>query len=498
MQYLLFFTIFVISTCGLIYELVAGTLSSYLLGDSVTQFSTVIGVYLFSMGIGAFLSKYIKKNLLATFIQIEIITGLIGGFSSIILFVCFNYVESFRFLLYFIVLLTGTLVGLEIPLIMRILNNRIEFKDLVSKVFTFDYIGALLASLLFPLIMVPFLGLIRTSVLFGMMNVSLAIYLSYYFKSEIRRQALLVVQGFVVLLLLLMGFVYSNEIMSFSESHMFGENIIYSTSSPYQRIVITRKKSDIRLYLNNNLQFSSQDEYRYHEALVHPMTAFAKKSSSVLILGGGDGMAAREVLKYPGVEKITLVDLDKKLTELFSANHVLTQLNHNSFTNPKLEIINADAFEWLKSTKNTYDLVIVDFPDPSGYSVGKLYTTAFYHFLKKVMNPNSVGVVQSTSPLVAPLSYWCVNNTLKASGFNTLPYHVYVPSFGEWGFFLFSENQLSNNATAQLPSQLRYFTRNEFTQMSSFPADMVKNTTDVQRLDNQVLVEHFEREWSEY
>ena len=498
MQYLLLFTVFVISTCGLIYELVAGTLASYLLGDSVTQFSTVIGVYLFSMGVGAFLSKYLKNNLLKIFIQVEILTGFIGGFSSTILFLTFNYVESFRVILYALVLITGTLVGLEIPLMMRILKDKIEFKDLVSKIFTFDYIGALLASLIFPLIMVPFLGLIRTSILFGMMNTILALYLCHYFKKDIKRHAFLSVQSIVVLLALLLGFVFSNEIMSFAETQMYGENIIYSTSSHYQRIVITRKKDDIRLYLNNNLQFSSHDEYRYHEALVHPVIASAAQVNNVLILGGGDGMAARELLKYPAIKKITLVDLDEKLTGLFKSNDLLTGLNGHSLTNAHLELINTDAFEWLKQAKEKYDVIIIDFPDPSNYSVGKLYTTTFYRYLKQVMKDNSVAVVQSTSPLVAPLSYWCVGNTLEAAGYHTVPYHVYVPSFGEWGFFLFSKQEVGTHTNMPLAAGLRYFSENEFTQMKHFSADMLKRNASVQKLENQILVEYFEKEWSEY
>ena len=154
-EYLLLFAVFTIATCGLVYELVAGTLASYLLGDSVKQFSFIIGVYLFSMGIGSYFSKFLTKNLLNTFVEIEILVGLIGGLSSVVLFLLFESINSFQFILYFLVFVTGCLVGLEIPLLMNILKDKVEFKDLVSNVFTFDYIGALLASILFPLVLVP-------------------------------------------------------------------------------------------------------------------------------------------------------------------------------------------------------------------------------------------------------------------------------------------------------------------------------------------------------
>lgn len=498
MQYLLLFTIFVVATCGLIYELVAGTLASYLLGDSVTQFSTIIGVYLFSMGIGSLLSKYIRGNLLATFIRIEILTGLVGGFSSSILFLAFSAVDSFRIVLYSLVFITGALVGLEIPLVMRILQAKVEFKDLVAKVFTFDYIGALLASLLFPLVLVPFLGLLRTSMLFGAMNAALALYLCVYFKHELPKRLALMVQSVLVLIFLLAGMVFSNRIMSFSEEQIFGENIIFSTSSPYQRIVLTRKRDAVRLYLNNNLQFSSDDEYRYHEALVHPAMCSVPQPRSVLILGGGDGMAAREVLKYPSVQTIVLVDLDKVLTGLFKNNSFLTQLNKQSLADKRLSIVNTDAFEWLRTAKTTFDVVIIDFPDPSGYSVGKLYTTAFYRLLQRVLHKGSVATVQSTSPLVAPRTFWCVRNTLSAVGFAVVPYHAYVPSFGEWGFFLFGNGVAPSPSFAALPASLAFFNEREFSSMKHFSRDMLKATTAVQKLDNQVLVQYFEQEWAEW
>src|SRR6476469_6011817 len=163
---LLLVSVFAIATCGLIYELIAGTLASYLLGDSVTQFSTIIGAYLFAMGIGSFLSRFILRNEISMFIRVEMLVGLVGGCSAALLFVLFAQVNSFRVLLYAIVTIIGILVGLEIPLLLRILKDRLEFRDLVSQVFTFDYIGALLASLLFPLVLVPHLGLMRSGFLF--------------------------------------------------------------------------------------------------------------------------------------------------------------------------------------------------------------------------------------------------------------------------------------------------------------------------------------------
>ncbi len=497
MALLLFISVFVIATCGLIYELIAGTLASYLLGDSITQFSTIIGCYLFAMGIGSWLSRYAKRNLLNLFIRVEILVGLIGGSSAALLFLLFEHVYSFRLLLYFVVGVIGILVGIEIPLLLRILKDRFEFKDLVSKVFTFDYIGALFASIVFPLVLVPHLGLVKSSFMFGILNVLVAIWLIYALKKDFKHAYLNQAFAIISLIFLMLGFCYSEKIMSISESSAYAGNIIFSESTPYQRIIITKEKDDLRLFLNSNLQFSSLDEYRYHEALVHPVMSALKTPKNILIIGGGDGLALREILKYPSVEKVTLVDLDPAMTRLFSSNQILTQLNQNALLSKKLTVINRDAFLWLKETQDTtFDALIIDVPDPSNFSVGKLYSISFFKQLKNIMSRDSLAVVQSTSPLVARKSFWCVNNTLNAAGFYTAPYHTFVPSFGEWGFVIASIKPYI--APQKYPSNLRYISLETSNQMFHFASDMSQINTKIQRLDDQVLVRYFDEEWSKY
>ncbi|MBN8826214.1 MULTISPECIES: polyamine aminopropyltransferase [unclassified Spirosoma] len=497
LHWLLLVSVFVIATCGLIYELVAGTLASYLLGDSVTQFSTIIGVYLFSMGIGSWLSKYLDGNLLKWFIQIELLVGLVGGFSVPLLFVLFEQVASFRLLLYLLVGFTGALVGLEIPLLMRILENQITFKDLVSRVFTFDYIGSLLASLVFPLWLVPQLGLIRTSLFFGLLNVGVAGFLLYRFAETRSFRAVFTAILGLSISGLMAAFVYAEKIMAYSEGATFQDAIIYSKSTPYQRIVLTRNNRELRLYLNGNLQFSSADEYRYHEALVHPAMQARPTARRVLVLGGGDGLAVRELLKYPAIQQIRLVDLDPAMTSLFRHNPVLVRLNQRSLLSPRVEIINKDAFTWIREDTARYDVMIVDFPDPSNYSIGKLYSTTFYTELEKRLAPDGIIVVQSTSPYVARKSFWCVRNTLVAVGFQTIPYHAYVPSFGEWGYVLALRNQHWRVGSA-LPTGLRFVNAQTIRDMLYFPPDMAAMSTEVNKLNNQVLVQSFEEEWAPY
>lgn len=501
MEILLLVSVFVIATCGLIYELIAGTLASYLLGDSITQFSTIIGCYLFAMGIGSWLSRHVNKNLLGFFIRVEILVGVVGGCSAALLFVLFEHVYSFHLLLYLVVTVIGILVGVEIPILLRILEGRFEFKELVSKVFTFDYVGALFASILFPLILVPHLGLIKTGFLFGMLNTLVALWALYAIKEKIPALLLHRLTAITVLIALTFGFIYSDTITSFSENKTYQGSIIYSRSSPYQRIVVTKQSNDLRLFLNANLQFSSLDEYRYHEALVHPALSSLPDPRRVLVIGGGDGLALREVLKYQAVETVTLVDLDPAMTKLFSSNELLTDLNKKSLLSPKLKIINQDAFLWLKNMNDSedkpkFDAIIIDVPDPANYSVGKLYSLSFFRMLRQIMTDETIVSIQSTSPLVARKSFWCVNNTLEAAGFLTAPYHAYVPSFGEWGFVIasFKPYEVPQN----YPEGLRFISYETVKDMFYFPSDMRKVRTKIQKLDDQALVRYFDQEWGEY
>jgi spermidine synthase len=495
MSAVLFLSVFLIAACGLIYELIAGTLASYLLGDSVFQFSTVIGSYLFAMGIGSYLSKFIARGLVTRFVTIELLVGLVGGYSSALLFLAFAYTEAFRLALYALVLLIGILVGLEIPLLMRILKGRFQFRDLVAHVLTFDYLGALGASLLFPVLLVPRLGLVRSALLFGIINAGVALWSTFLFRDQIGGRALLRGACAVVLVFLGAGMLGAERISAVAEDNLYSDEVILARQSRYQRIVLTRWKDDLRLYLNAHLQFSSRDEYRYHEALVHPGLAALPGARQVLVLGGGDGLAVREILKYPSVERVTLVDLDPEMTRLFSEKPMLTDLNAGALRSPRVQVINADAFPWLDESQDMFDFVVVDFPDPTSFSLSKLYTTAFYRLLGKHLSRQGMVVVQSTSPLFARQSYWCIVETLRAAGFRTYPYHVYVPSFGEWGFVLAS--QAPYEPPLQLPDDLKFLSARNLAPMFDFPNDMLPVEAEPNRLNNQVLVRYYEREWSQ-
>ncbi len=490
-------SVFVVAACGLVYELAAAALASYVLGDSVLQFSTVIGTYLFAMGIGSWLSRHFERQLPAHFLRIELMVALAGGLLPVLLFLANAWApNAFRVLLYGLVLLVGMLVGLEIPLVMRILKRHASLRELVSQVLTFDYLGALAVSVAFPLLLVPHLGLIRTGFLFGLLNAAVAVWALWLFRHELRRFAAHAAACAATLAVLGGGMLWADRITTLAEDRFYQDRVVVAQSSPWQRIVVTQGHGGLRLYLNGNLQFAESDEYRYHEALVHPaMSAFAAGSAPrrVAVLGGGDGMAVREILRYPGVEHVTLVELDPLMTGLFSSQPALVRLNGGALASPKLTIVNADAFKWLEETSQSFDVIVVDFPDPTNFAIGKLYTTSFYALLGQRLSASGYAVVQTTSPLVARQSFWTVATTIEAAGLQATPYHAHVPSFGEWGFIIASRRPFVQPTS--LPEGLRFLTPATVPLLFDFPADMTRVPTEANRLSNQVLVNTYEREW---
>ncbi len=493
-------SVFVISTSGLVYQLVSGTLASYVLGDSVAQFSLVIGLYLFAMGIGSYLSKFVERDLLVRFVEIELGIALAGGLSAPLLFKVYTAFGAFRVALYLMVVIIGTLVGLEIPLLLRLLKFSLDLKDLVARVLTVDYIGALIGSVLFPSLLLPRLGIHQTSLFFGLMNVGVALIGTFLFPLETRTKLRLRATCAFVALALGAALLWIGDIVKASEALYFGSPIIHVSQSPYQRVVITQNARSTRLFLNGNLQFSSDDEYRYHEALIHPaVAALGRDPRRVLVLGGGDGLATRELLRYPSIEHIDLIDLDAEVTNLFKTLPLGTNLNKGSLSDPRVTIRNEDAFRFLEDDRESYDLAIVDFPDPSNYAVGKLYTDAFYSLLRERLGVRGLAVVQSTSPGYARQTFWSIVTTLEASGFVTVPYHAYVPSFGDWGFVLAGSEGMNVPSHLRIDSkELKFVDDRILGELFVFPKDMSRVDAPVSRLNDQKLVPIYTREWGEW
>jgi len=490
-------TVFIIAVCGLVYELIIGTISSYLLGNSVTHFSLTIGLFLSAMGVGSFISRRITRSLLGWFILVEMAVGLVGGASAVLLYAVFATSRLYYVAMTLLILLIGSLIGMEIPILTRLMGGWDALKDTLANVLAFDYMGALLGSILFPIILLPQLGLMKTGFAIGLLNLVVVVLNIWIFRHRLLRWRALSALAAGVIVLLVGGLLWSVQLTSFFEKQLYEDEIIYAQQTRYQRIVVTRWADDVRLYLDGNLQFSAKDEYRYHEFLVHPAMSLSRSREAVLVLGGGDGLVNREVLKYDDVQRLVLVDLDPAMTDLAQNFPSLLAINQDSLSDPRVEIINQDAFTYLAETAEQFGVIIIDLPDPNNESLGKLYSREFYKLVQRHLATGGVAVSQATSPYFARETYWSIVHTAADVGFNTRPYHIYVPSFGDWGFFLAAEHEPDiSNFAPQVPMQ--YLTSQLLATSLIFDSDTAEVATEINTLDNQVILTYYERGWREW
>ena len=490
----LLFGTFLIAICGLIYQLLEGTLSSYLLGDSVYHFSLVIGIFMSSMGIGSWLSRFIENHLESAFVRLQLTIALVGGFSAFTLFIAFAYIDNYDAFLYLNTIFLGAMLGIEIPLIIRILKESFSLKTNISNVFTVDYIGALFASLLFPLVLVPKLGLMQTSFLFGMINLFVGALAWYIFRALLGRRY--IVYLLLVFVILITGFIKSNSLTTMIENKLYRNNIIYSKQTSYQKIVITANNNRIQFYINGAIQFDTIDEHRYHESLVHPVMMNAKVHENILIIGGGDGMALREVLKYDDVKKVTLVDLDPVITTLFKEHKVLSTLNNHAYESPKVNVVNQDAWKYIERADVLYDVIILDLPDPNNISLSRLYSETFYRLLEKQLSKSGVMVTQASSPMFTRKAFWSIKRTMEKTGLYTLAYHTYIPSFGEWGFVMGGKSPFHLNKEPL--KNLKYLDANVLKQMTIFAPDMDEVEVEGNKLSTHRLIKYYNEGWEKW
>lgn len=457
------------AAAAIVYELLIGTISTYLNGDSALQYSLTVGVFLAAMGIGAYLAKSIETHLVEKLILIEIGLALLGGFSGLLLYSAhFSFMDGY--LVFMVVLLGGIggLVGMELPILAELLKQHGGIKSAFASTLSYDYFGSLLGSLAFPLILLPTLGTVKTAFIVGIINlVAVALTLSAANpKYRGKFQA-----GFVVsCVLIALGLFYSARSISWFEHRLYQDEIVYAETTRFQRIVITQYQNDLRLYSDQELQFSSRDEYRYHESLIHPALSLLQKPDNVLIVGGGDGLAAREVLKDARVKTVTLVDLDPLMTRISSQLPQIRKLNEDALLNPRVHVVNADGYRFLIRSKQRFDLIILDLPDPRTEAIARLYSREFYLVAKKRLSQDGLLVTQASSPYYARESFWCINQTLQAAGLTTLPYRINVPAFGEWGFILASRKTLSF-AHLDLPLKHRFINPAMLNQATVFDTD---------------------------
>jgi spermidine synthase len=468
-------SIVVVALCGIVYELIIGSISSYLLGNSVYQFSLTIGVFMFAMGIGSWLSQHVRTRLIRAFVLVEMGLAVIGGISSICLFMMFPFAPSFyRTVMLGFIVVIGTLVGLEIPLLTRILAQNGGMRRSIASVMSLDYVGALVGSVAFPLALLPSLGLVRASFAIGLLNIAVAMVTIHLLRDRLPNAKALMNGAVAILVLLCLLIVGGSRINAFAQQHLYFDDVVWQEQSPYQQVTLTRdwQGHDLRLFIDGHLQFSQSDEHRYHEALVHPVMSFPGPVRNVLILGGGDGLALREILKHDGVDRIDLVDLDPAITRLAEEFAPLIRLNEASMADVRVHVHNMDAFVFVQSAERKYDRILIDMPDPHDAAISKLYSIEFYAMIKKLMGDEAYVVTQATSPFFARRTFWAVGDTMRAAFGAALPYQAEVPSFGVWGFHLAAaeEDALRRAPRSSVPT--RYWSPDVWAASQVFPKDV--------------------------
>jgi spermidine synthase len=493
----LIYAAFIAGLCSIIYELLIATTVSYFMGDSVKFFSLTIGLYMAAMGAGSYLSKFITDKLLQRFVIAEVLLGLIGGISIPLLYFTYTTTALFYPTYVMLTLSIGFLIGLEIPFLTRLMESYQALKSNIANILSFDYLGALIATIAFPFFLLPVMGIYQSSLLFGLINMSIAAVVLYSFREKLGKtakklQLLTVAMSLVILIMLL----FSGQALKEWDQMLYNGRIVHSEQTPYQKITLTKSKDDLRLYLNGVLQFSSVDEYRYHESLVMvPMTYADKPIKRVLVLGAGDGLAVRELLKYPEIQKIVLVDLDARMTELAKSNTHLVDINLASLTHEKVQIVIDDAFVFLEQNKLPFDLIINDLPDPNTIALSRLYSKQYYRLARENLTDNGIMVTQATSPFFVKPAFWSIVKTIEASGFDyAYPYHTNVPSFGDWGFVLSALQPIDLMPKRSLENSY-YLSQETLPSMFVFAKDLQQIEVEINQIDKPVVLNYYLNSW---
>lgn len=491
------------SSCGLAVELLLGTLASYLVGNQALSYGVAVGGFLAAMGIGSYLSQFIAANsngklqqqqLLLAFVQVELLIAPLTALLPLGLFGLFVIGSSLWLGLFLVTILLGLLAGLEVPLLTRVLELEEGVREALAGVLALDYVGALLGSLAFPVLLLPLIGLFPAAFVLGALPAFMVFAIARQFPKLRRWGYLGLATGVLLCSLAPAAIPVSNAL----ENTLYQAPVMTRIQSPYQRIVLTRQGQDVRLFLDGDLQLSTLDEYRYHEALVHPVMSASTDRRRVLILGAGDGMALREVLKWSEVERVVLIDLDPEVVKLARRHPQLVAANAGALNDPRVEVLNADAFLAAPALNETFDVIIADFPDPDREIIAKLYAEGFYQRLLPRLAQKGVFVTQASSPFFAPNVLSCIAVTLSQVGLSVHPYVVDVPSFGPWGFVLAARTPIESN-TLKLPVKTRFLTESVLHNLFQLPGDVEIRDVEVNRLSHPVIVRYqSDQRWAAY
>ena len=469
----------VLAACGLIYEYLLAHYAGRVLGAVESSIYSMIGIMIVAMGVGAFLAKWIS-DAFSTFVWLEISIAFLGGCAILMMsgataiaytlpsWLASLYgldpqlapdggvvelLQTFSRILPFIAgFILGLMIGMEIPLIARIRETLYGRRLLhnTGTIYGADYIGAGIGAAIWVLVCLS-MPIIYAAVATAAVNAIVGMIFLYRYRHQVSRPGRLWGAHIAVAGVLAIMFTNGSAWMEQLSYSLFKDEVVYSKSTKYQQLTLTQRTIGrglpevISLYINGHLQFSSSDESIYHSYLTYPALLSSARQKNILIIGAGDGLAVRDVLRW-NPEKITLIDLDAQMVKLFSGldpdapPHVsnrLLALNESAFLDPRVNVITGDAFievERLVSDERSFDTIIVDLPDPSHPDLNKLYSDFFYSRLKEILAGDGVIAVQSTSPFHAKKAFISIGKTLASAGFITEQYHANVPTFGEWGW----------------------------------------------------------------
>ena len=492
------------SACGLAIELLLGTLASYLVGNQALAFGIAIGGFLAAMGLGSYLSRFVARNdqprkLLLRFVQVELAIAPFSFLVPMALFALFTIDAPFWIALALSTIILGTLAGMEVPILTRMLEKDEGVRGAVSSILALDYVGALVGSLAFPVILLPFFGMFPTAAVIASLPALMVFGLGWVFSGIKFWQRLGLALGACLIAIA----PFTHWISDRLENNLYQAPIIARVQSPYQRIVLTRQGRDTRLYLDGDLQLSTVDEYRYHEALVHPAIAAVMQRNpdrklKVLLMGAGDGMALREIEKWPNLEKALLIDLDPAVVKLAQRHPVLVESNQRAFEDARVEVQVGDALRIAPKLQEQFDVIIADFPDPDQDALAKLYSKGFYQALQRRLMDDGVLVTQASSAFFAPKVLACIHATLEAAGFQTLPYVTEVPSFGPWGFVMAGKQPIELQGW-KLPIATRFLTEGFMRHLFELPGDVPLGDVEVNQLSRPVILKYQDNpRWDAY
>ncbi len=509
-SHILKIALFATGLSGIVAEYVLSTLATYFLGDSVFQWTMIVSIMLFSMGLGSRISKYLLKNLIEKFVLIEFVLSFLAAFVSVITYLSAAFIGIEGLVIYSLSVIIGLLIGMEIPLVIRLNDKYESLRSNISSAMENDYYGSLLGGVFFAFVGLPYLGLTYTPFILGTVNLSVALTLMFMLWKQLEKKTRVKLgsAAIIVVLLLSTGSIFAKRTIEYGENRRYADKVIYTEQTPYQRITITQSHGEFWLFINGNQQLSTIDEVMYHEPLVHPVMRLSPDAKDILVLGGGDGGAVREILKYNTVKSITLVDLDPAMTQLGQTYPLLVEMNQNAMNHPMVEIINTDGYNYLEDSKKFFDAIIIDLPDPKSIELGRLYSYEFYKICYRQLRPHGIIITQAGSPYYAAKAFNCIDKTMEEAGFTTAPLHNQVVTLGEWGWVMGAKEISKSRLKEKLQEldfegvETRWINKDAMTLITSFGKAAFPEATDsveINKIHNPVLYKYYlDGKWDLY